>query len=536
MGFFQDIAAFRPRAARQPRRWVFIPYDQLRDGHPLLADGPGEVGVIYIETAAKPARRPYHKQKLVLLLAAMRHHALARGRAGHPVIYWFSECWYDDALREVGERFGIANIECFAPAEREVRDPLTKLGLLRMRQNTLFVTDTAFYRSVFRRPGQRRLETFYRAARRHTGLLMDGDEPAEGRWNFDEDNRRAWKGEPPVPARPRFEVDAITREVMELVVDLYPASFGTLEAFDWPVTATDAQRAADHFFDALLAHFGPYEDAMAAGEPALFHSLLSASINLGMLDPLALCRRAERAWREGAVPLASAEGFIRQILGWREFVRHVFEEHADDYASTNALAAELALPDWYWGEPSGMHCVDDTVRSVLRTGHSHHITRLMVLSNLATLLGVNPHALNDWFWFAYVDAYDWVVTPNVVGMGTFADGGIFATKPYIASGRYIRKMGPSLCANCRYDSARSDGPTACPFNHLYWDFLERNGSAFAGNPRMTMPLRGLARLDADTRADHRREGQAWRERAAAAAYDRGCDAAPARARHGRSGE
>jgi deoxyribodipyrimidine photolyase-related protein len=377
---------------------------------------------------------------------------------------------------------------------------------------------------VFRRPGQRRLETFYRAARRSTGLLMEGEEPAAGRWNFDEDNRQTWKGKPSVPPRPHFAVDAVTREVIDLVVARYPAGFGSVDAFNWPVTAHDVARAADHFFDHLLAHFGPFEDAIAIGEPALFHSLLSASINLGMLDPLALCRRAAQAWRDGAVPLASAEGFIRQILGWREFVRHVFEEHAQAYFSMNALEAGLALPDWYWGEPSGMHCIDDTVQTVLRTGHSHHITRLMVLSNLATLLGVDPQALNDWFWFAYVDAYDWVVTPNVVGMGTFADGGIFATKPYIASGRYIRKMGPSLCAACRYDSARSDGPTACPFNHLYWDFLERNGKAFADNPRMTMPLRGLARLDTGTRADHHREAQAWRARAAAAEYGDGSSA------------
>lgn len=532
MGFFHDIAAFRPTPARQPQRWVFIPYDQLREDHPLLEDGPDAVGVIYIETAAKPARRPYHKQKLVLLLSAMRHHALARARAGHAVVYWFSERWYDEALREVAERFGIQRIDCLAPAEREVREPLARLRLLNLHPNTLFITDTAFYRSVFPRPGQRRLETFYRAARRAMGLLMEGGEPVDSRWNFDEENRQTWKGKPPVPARLRFAHDAITREVIDLVVTRHTDAFGSIEAFDWPVTAADAQRAADHFFESLLAHFGPYEDAMAAGEPALFHSLLSASINLGMLDPLSLCRRAEREWRDGRVPLASAEGFIRQILGWREFVRHVFEEHAREYFSMNALEANLALPDWYWGASSGMHCVDDTVQTVVRTGHSHHITRLMVLSNLATLIGVNPQALNAWFWFAYVDAYDWVVTPNVVGMGSFADGGIFATKPYIASGRYIRKMGPSLCAACRYDSARSDGPTACPFNHLYWDFLERNGKAFANNPRMTMPLRGLARLAADTRADHRREAQAWRDRAAAAAYPNAPDTSSA---HGGNG-
>ncbi len=233
---------------------------------------------------------------------------------------------------------------------------------------------------------------------------------------------------------PSWAPDAITREVMDLVRTRYPQSLGTVDGFAEPVTAADALRAADDFFAHRLASFGPFEDAMVVDEPDLFHSRLSPALNLGLLDPLGLCQRADASYRAGAVPLASAEGFIRQILGWREFVRHVYEEDRTLYATTNALDATLPLPSWYWGERSGLHCLDTTVAQVLATGYSHHITRLMVLSNIATLLGVDPHALNHWFWVAYLDAYEWVVTPNVVGMATYADGGRLGGQVHPAHG------------------------------------------------------------------------------------------------------
>jgi len=310
-----------------------------------------------------------------------------------------------------------------------------------------------------------------------------------------------------------FPPDALTQEVMDLVASRYPSSLGSVEGFAWPVTAEGAARAADEFFAARLEWFGPFEDAMAVGEPTLFHSLLSASLNLGLLDPLELCWRADAAYRAGAVPLASAEGFIRQVLGWREFVRHVYEEHREHYQTANALEADQPLPGWYWGAPSGMHCLDTTVAQVLARGHSHHITRLMVLSNIATLLGVDPHALNHWFWTAYVDAYEWVVTPNVVGMATWADGGIVGSKPYVSSGKYIQRMGPSLCAGCRFTPKKTSGAEACPLNHLYWDFLERHRAPLAKNVRMALPLAALEKLPPAVMADHREQAAVWRARA-----------------------
>lgn len=511
--FLRAIRRFAPAPGHRPQRWVVVFYDQLRPAHPLLTGPPADTGVLYIETTAKPARRRYHARKLVLLLSAMRHDAEARGLAGHAVRYHVSEQWYDGAIAEARERDALGELHALEPAEAEVREPLRALSWLTLHPNTLFVTDTAFYRRVFPKHGSRRLETFYRAARVETGLLMDGCVPVGGAWNYDAENRKPWKGEPPAPAPLTFAPDAITREVMALVATRYPASLGSVDGFALPVTATDAARVVDAFVSERLAWFGPFEDAMAIDAPELFHSLLSAPLNLGLVDPLALCRRVEAAYRAGAVPLASAEGFIRQVIGWREFVRHVYEEHRAHYASANALDARLPLPSWYWGTSSGLRCLDTTVGQVLDQGYSHHITRLMVLSNIATLLGVDPQALNRWFWEAYVDAYEWVVTPNVVGMATWADGGIVGSKPYVSSGKYIQRMGPSLCASCQFDPAKTSGPDACPLNHLYWDFLERHRGRFARNVRMTVPLAALRTLAPAVMADHRAQAAVWRARA-----------------------
>lgn len=404
-------------------------------------------------------------------------------------------------------------MEALAPAEAETREAVAALEWLHLHPNTLFATDTAFYERVFPKSGGRRLETFYRAARTATGLLMDGRRPEGGAWNLDAENRKTWRGDPPAPARPVFPVDDITREVIELVNSRYPDAPGTTEGFNWPVTPEAAAATADAFFATRLASFGPYEDAIADTEPELFHSALSASINLGQLDPLALCRRAEAAYREGGVPLASAEGFIRQILGWREFMRHVYDERRSRFAETNALDAHLPLPAWYCGKPSGMRCLDLTVRQVLDTGYSHHITRLMALCNVATLLGVNPQALNESFWTTYVDAYEWVVTPNVVAVGTYADDGLCATKPYISSGKYLQRMGPSVCAGCQFNPASTSGATACPLNHLYWDFLERQRDRLKTNVRMGIPLAALKRLSPAVMDEHRAQAALWRDRA-----------------------
>lgn len=515
--FYERISKARPKGREaDDRRWWWVAFDQLRLDHPALSDPEG--AFIFIETSWKPSLRDYHKKKLILLLSAQRHFALRLQREGRKVIYHFSEHDYAGALAEVRQQFGIQKITTVEAAEPEVRKLVENDPSISVETNPFFITSRLFYNRVFRSAKRRLLESFYRKARVAQKLLMDGDEPAGGTWNFDHSNRQTWNGDPPVPERPSFEPDDVTREVIELVEKRYGHHFGSSSNFDLPVTHEDAERFATHFFRSILPNFGPYEDAMHFEEQNLFHSLCSAMINLGLLDPLDMCRRAEKEYRAGQVPIESAEAFVRQILGWREYVRHIYEEKYDHYQKANALDAHEPLPNWYWGERSELNCLDTTVAHLIESGHSHHITRLMVLSNLATLLGVDPHELNEWFWFGYIDAYEWVVTPNVVGMATWGDGGLITTKPYVSSGRYILKMGKTLCANCRYDPRKLLGEDACPFNSLYRDFLDRTRQQFEKLPRMLMILRQLERFDAGKRAAISRQASAFRERARATAY------------------
>ena len=378
------------------------------------------------------------------------------------------------------------------------------------------------------------MDRFYRRMRQQTGILMEGKKvaakPIGGKYSLDSENRNPWKGQPPIPTPPTYPPDAITQEVIELVDRIYPHHFGTTAGFDLPCTQPDSDALWNFALEHLLPTFGPYEDAMRDDELQLFHSKTSVLLNLGRLLAIDLIRDVAAATDSGTIPLASAEGFIRQLLGWREFMRHIHEQtdgyrtlrgHIPDeppvkqevspdqtqqaaqaYASAtddlyagatpSYLNAALPLPAAYWGVESGLHCLDTVVKQVVQEGWSHHITRLMVLSNLANLCGFSPRQLTDWFWFAYVDAYDWVVEPNVLGMATYADGGLTATKPYVSGAAYINRMS-NYCGHCQYDPKKSTGPGSCPFTALYWTFLERNEKQLAGNFRMQMPYTTLRR-------------------------------------------
>jgi deoxyribodipyrimidine photolyase-related protein len=372
------------------------------------------------------------------------------------------------------------------------------------------------------------MDRFYRHMRQQTNILMRGGKPVGGKFSFDADNRNPYKGEVPAPRFPEFPPDAITQEVIALVDDTYAHHFGATAGFNLPCTHADAERFWRFFLAHALEHFGRFEDAMRDDELQLFHSKTSVLLNLGRLLAMDLIRDVAAAAEEGSVPMASAEGFIRQLLGWREFMRHLHEQtdgyrllaghvpqeksrrpqevspdqtaaaaHAypkDPYsgARPSALGASLPLPAVYWGAKSGLHCMDTVVAQVIDEGWSHHITRLMVLSNLATLCGFSPRELTDWFWFAYVDAYDWVVEPNVLGMATYADGGLTATKPYVSGAAYIHRMS-NFCGHCRYDPKKSTGDDSCPFTALYWTFLERNEAVLGHNFRMQMPYTTLRR-------------------------------------------
>ena len=388
------------------------------------------------------------------------------------------------------------------------------------------------------------MDRFYRRMRQKTTVLMTGTKPIGGNYSHDAENRNPYKGQVPIPTPPTYPPDAITQEVIALVERNFPHHFGTSANFDLPCTQSDCDAMWHFALTHLLPTFGPYEDAMRDDQLQLFHSKTSVVLNLGRILAIDLIRDVEAAFHNGAIPLASAEGFIRQLLGWREFMRHLHEQtdgyrlleghipneprqvphdfspdapnhpsapgpgvsslHAGDSAGARHLASEmwvygatpsalgaaLPLPAVYWGAKSGLHCMDTVVAQVIHEGWSHHITRLMVLSNLANLCGFSPRELTDWFWFAYVDAYDWVVEPNVLGMATYADGGLTATKPYVSGAAYINRMS-NYCGHCQYDPRKSLGPNSCPFTALYWTFLERNQEVLAGNFRMQMPYNTL---------------------------------------------
>lgn len=533
--FYEQLRQAVPsRQEAQSRRWIYIPYDRLTDRTgPLHEIKPHEAGIILVESLEKGMRRPYHKKKLALLLANERHFALEQATRGVKVLYIFTQKSFGAGLLEAQDKYGLKQITTMRPAERELRLDLDQakaggLALEEVEDSTWLTTEAEFDRVFSIQPGKRPasflMDRFYRAMRNRSGFLMEGGKPIGGKYSYDEENRKPYRNEIPVPQRPSYRPDPITAEVLELVSKTFPKHFGTLEGFDLPVTAKDSRHAWTFAVQQLLPHFGPWEDAMHSGQPHLFHSKVSALMNLSRILPREAVGDVAAAYAKGSIPLASAEGFIRQILGWREFMRHIHRV-TDGYrdldvpyepvkrgkysgAAPTALDARLPLPAAYWGAPSGLNCLDTVVRQVVSEGWSHHITRLMVLSNLATLCGFSPRELTDWFWIAYVDAYDWVVEPNVLGMSTYSDGGVTATKPYVSGAAYINRMS-DYCKHCQFDPKRSTGRGSCPYTALYWSFLERNSDKLEGNQRLAMPYATLRKKSAAER-------KALRERAHAA--------------------
>lgn len=487
-------------AQAQKRDWIFVPYDQLTDQVGPLAERPAkDLGIVLIETLWKPRQRRYHKQKLAMVLANMRHFALEQAKRGVCVEYLFGEAAYAEILEEFIERRGIVQMQ--EAAEYELREnlrPLVEAGQVEVFPNEAWFTTRAQFEKAFEGGKQWRMDRFYREVRRDTEILMEDGKPTGGKFSFDAENRKRWPGEPAAPSIPVFPVDDIKREVVDLVAQLFAEYPGALDVDQLPATQEDAELLWAWAKEHCLPLFGPYEDAMSTGSANLFHTRVSALLNNGRLLPARLINDVV----ELDLPLASQEGFIRQVMGWREFMRHVhfatdgFRTIAPD-ENPNALEAHEPLPAAFWGAPSGLHCLDHVVDEVWKTGYGHHITRLMVLSNLATLLGINPREVSDWFWVAYVDAYDWVVEPNVLGMGTFALGDLFTTKPYVSGAAYIHKMS-DYCADCSF-SPKKD----CPITSLYWDFLARNRESLEGNPRVAMPLRSLAKRSPEKRAEDR---------------------------------
>lgn len=449
------------------------------------------------------------KSRTALFLAAMRHFANALSAMGRTVHYTRLDA-PDNSGSLASELAGAITrlkperLVMTAPGDHRVLSSLrgvaTAFGLeLQIREDRHFFGTVREFAAHSRARSQLRLEYFYRDMRKRYDVLMDGSEPCGGRWNYDINNRAPFTRKGPGDAPPplRFEPDAMTGEVLTLVSRRFPTHPGGLDAFAWPVTVADAQQALAHFIEYRLPSFGRWQDAMWPDEPWLWHSQLSAALNLKLLKPREVVAAAENSWRDGRVPLESAEGFIRQILGWREYVRGVYWTQMPGYLGLNAFDAHLPLPDFYWNGDTSMACLADAIRQTLRYGYAHHIQRLMITGLYALLLGVHPPAIHRWYLAVYVDAVEWVELPNTLGMSQAADGGLMGSKPYIASGRYIEKMSAgSLCARCRFKPGERTGDRACPFTTLYWDFLVRHELRLSANPRMAMQLKNLKHVDA----------------------------------------
>jgi deoxyribodipyrimidine photolyase-related protein len=338
--------------------------------------------------------------------------------------------------------------------------------------------------------------------RRRTGLLMNGKDPEGGRWNFDADNRKPAQADLFRPTHPRFPPDAVTRDVLDLVERTFPRNMGSTAQFSFAVTRADAQKAADAFFRDFLPDFGKTQDAMLKEEPFLNHALLSFYINIGLLDPLEICRRAERAYREGHAPLNSVEGFIRQIIGWREYIRGIYWLKMPGYEKSNIFGAKRPLPDFFWTGETDMSCVSSVIKQTIKHAYAHHIQRLMVVGNFSMQSGLDPYAVHEWYLAVYADAFEWVELPNVIGMSQFADGGFMSSKPYAASGAYIARMS-NYCGGCRYDVSKKSGKDACPFNALYWDFIVRNADSLSTNHRLAQIYSSWDRMSPETRKAYR---------------------------------
>ena len=445
------------------------------------------------------------KPRTALFLSAMRHFALALQGAGRPLHYTRLDA-PDNAgslqaqLRSDMQRLQPAALVMTAPGDWRVLQAIKAVAVaaklpLDVREDRHFFCSVRDFAAHAKGRKSLRMAHFYSEQRKRHGVLMDGGLPVGGQWSFDADNREAFGAAGPgdVPPRSRFAADAVTQAVIALVNTRFAEHPGRLESFGWPVTRAQALQSLQVFITERLPLFGRYQDAMWPGDPWLYHAHLAAALNLKLLNPREVVAQAQAAYLAGRAPLASVEGFIRQILGWREYVRGVYWTQMPGYLERNALGANENLPAWYWSGATDMACLSDALAQTLTHGYANHIQRLMVTGLFALMLGVDPKQVHAWYLAVYVDAVEWVELPNTLGMSQYAGGGVMGSKPYIATGKYIQRMSPH-CKGCRYDPAQREGDKACPFTTLYWDFLMRHQAMLAGNPRMALQVKNLARL------------------------------------------
>lgn len=464
-----------------------------------------DIIVLMVEVSEETSYVPHHKSKIAYIFSAMRHHAADLREKGWRVDYvTFEEPEnsgsFTGELARAIERHDPDQIRVSEAGEWRVKAMIDSWGdrfdlAVHILPDTRFLATHAEFESWAKGRKQLRMEFFYREMRRKTGLLMDGDKPVGGQWNFDANNRKPAKRDSTIPRPLSFPPDSMTRDVIEMVERCFDHHIGRIERFDFAVTRAEALQQQAQFLDHALTHFGDYQDAMLTREPFLWHSILSPYLNSGLLDPLELCHEVEKRYRQGQAPLNAAEGFIRQIIGWREYVRGIYWLAGPDYVKRNELRAIRPLPDFYWTGQTDMHCLSETIGQTIEFAYAHHIQRLMITGNFALLAGIDPVEVHKWYLAVYADAYEWVELPNSLGMSQYADGGMLASKPYASSGAYINRMS-DYCSSCRFDVKQRIGHDACPFNALYWAFIARNEARLRGNPRMAMAYKNWDQMAA----------------------------------------
>jgi len=486
---------------------ILILGDQLSLDNPALRDArPGMDLILMAEVREEATYVRHNRHKIALIFSAMRHFREVLRERGFTVRY--RELADDveslgQAVKEVCCRDYARLVVC-APGEYRLREAMESWRSdyaidVEIRDDTRFLCNTDEFNAWADGHKQLRMEFFYRYMRKRYGLLLDEQgKPCGGKWNFDVENRKGWRNQAEIPARPGLDHDAITREVLEQVEAAFPDNPGNLSRFNYPVTVTQAQAQLDWFCEFGLANFGNYQDALAEESPWLFHSLIASSINIGLLNPLSVCQQVEQAWRTNQCDLAAAEGFIRQILGWREYIRGVYWRWMPDYKQHNHFEARRPLPGWFWSGDTDLRCLSKAISQSLELGYGHHIQRLMVIGNFALLAGLDVESVCDWYLAVYVDAFEWVELPNTLGMALHADGGLMASKPYAASGKYIQRQG-NHCNLCSYDPGKTTGEGACPYNSLYWRFIDRHLPVLEGNARMGLIINNWKKRNADER-------------------------------------
>ena len=500
----------RLSAAEMAAKLILILGDQLSPNLSALrvADRTCDV-VLMAEVMAEATYVRHHPKKIAFIFSAMRHFAEELRQDGWQVDYVqlddpANTGTLADEVQRALARHGLDQTLVTEPGEWRLLAEIQSWSAIELLPDDRFLADRHKFAEWASDRKIVRMEHFYRLMRRKTKLLMEGDQPAGGAWNFDADNRKPASGSQRMPTPQRFEPDPITSEVLDLVASRFPDHFGELIPFWFATTRGDAEAAFAHFLRDGLHDFGTYQDAMLIGQKFLHHAVVAVYLNAGLLDPLVMCRAVEAEWLAGRIPLNSAEGFIRQIIGWREFIRGIYWWRMPGYAASNELKANRPLPAFYWTADTKMACMRACITQTREEAYAHHIQRLMITGNFALLAGVNPQELHEWYLAVYADAYEWVELPNTIGMSQFADGGLLASKPYAASGAYINRMS-DYCGQCSYDVKAKEGADACPFNVLYWHFVARHKVGLARNPRMSQMISTWERFSAD------KQTQLWRD-------------------------